>query len=95
MLSTVHAECLGLCTWQDSRAAMSPDKVLYMQACSVFNWHFSCRLLPLIIEHTIDERSPLIGHTFDSLMAVSPWLPSYCQHCLMADMNACTDELRC
>ena len=32
------------------------------------------RLLPLIIEHTIDERSPLIGHTFDSLMAVSPLL---------------------
>jgi hypothetical protein len=29
-----------------------------------------CRLLPLIIEHTIDERSPLIGHTFDTLMAV-------------------------
>ncbi|KAK9825397.1 hypothetical protein WJX81_000403 [Elliptochloris bilobata] len=26
-------------------------------------------LLPLIIEHTIDERSPLIGHTFESLMA--------------------------
>lgn len=31
-----------------------------------------CRLLPLIIEHTIDERSPLIGHNFDSLMMVSP-----------------------
>ena len=29
-----------------------------------------CRLLPVIIEHTIDERSPLIGHTFDSLVAV-------------------------
>ena len=29
-----------------------------------------CRLLPLIIEHTIDERSPLIGHTYESLMAV-------------------------
>lgn len=29
------------------------------------------RLLPLIIEHTIDERSPLIGHTYESLMAVS------------------------
>ena len=25
----------------------------------------------MIIEHTIDERSPLIGHTFDSLVAVS------------------------
>ena len=32
-------------------------------------------LLPLIQEHTIDERSPLCGHTHDSLMAVSicPW----------------------
>lgn len=28
-------------------------------------------LLPLIQEHTIDERSPLCGHTHDSLMAVS------------------------
>eukprot|EP00891_Asterochloris_glomerata_P004119 jgi/Astpho2/4119/fgenesh1_pg.00063_%23_104_t len=27
-------------------------------------------LLPLIQEHTIDERSPLCGHTHDSLMAV-------------------------
>ena len=25
------------------------------------------QLLPIIIEHTIDERSPLCGHTFDSL----------------------------
>ena len=25
-------------------------------------------LLPLTLEHTIDERSPLCGHTFDSLM---------------------------
>ena len=29
-------------------------------------------ILPLIIEHTIDERSPLCGHTHDSLMAVRP-----------------------
>ncbi|KAK9837394.1 hypothetical protein WJX84_010244 [Apatococcus fuscideae] len=28
-------------------------------------------ILPLIIEHTIDERSPLCGHTHDSLMAVA------------------------
>lgn len=24
-------------------------------------------LLPVVIEHTIDERSPLFGHTHDSL----------------------------
>ena len=41
------------------------------------------RLLPLIIEHTIDERSPLIGHTFDSLMAVnSRARPAHCSHVL-------------
>ena len=36
-------------------------------------------LLPLIQEHTIDERSPLCGHTHDSLMAVSilPWSYAY------------------
>ena len=28
-------------------------------------------LLPLVEEHTIDERSPLCGHTHESLMAVS------------------------
>lgn len=28
-------------------------------------------LLPLIIEHSIDERSPLCGHTHDSLMALN------------------------
>jgi hypothetical protein len=28
------------------------------------------RLLPLIIEHTIDERSPLCGHTHDTLAEV-------------------------
>lgn len=38
----------------------------------IYNEHMNaCRLLPVIIEHTIDERSPLIGHTFDSLVAVS------------------------
>lgn len=24
-------------------------------------------LLPLVVEHTIDERSPIYGHTYDSL----------------------------
>ena len=24
-------------------------------------------LLPLVVEHTIDERSPLYGHTYESL----------------------------
>lgn len=44
-----------------------------------------CRLLPLIIEHTIDERSPLIGHTFDSLMAVCPRQSlQHALRCLMA-----------
>lgn len=28
------------------------------------------QLLPIIIEHTIDERSPLCGHTFDTLTEV-------------------------
>ena len=29
------------------------------------------QLLPIIIEHTIDERSPLCGHTFDTLQEVT------------------------
>ena len=29
-------------------------------------------LLPLTIEHTIDERSPLCGHTYDTLTARGP-----------------------
>lgn len=28
-------------------------------------------ILPLIIEHTIDELSPLCGHTHDSLQAMN------------------------
>lgn len=36
------------------------------------------RLLPIIIEHTIDERSPLCGHTYDTLMAVRPPVAHLC-----------------
>lgn len=32
--------------------------------------HYFLQLLPIIIEHTIDERSPLCGHTFDTLQEV-------------------------
>jgi hypothetical protein len=45
------------------------------------------RLLPLIIEHTIDERSPLIGHTFDSLMAVRA--PSSSSHEILPSSPCC------
>ncbi len=30
-------------------------------------------LLPLTIEHTIDERSPLCGHTYDTLTVRASW----------------------
>ena len=33
------------------------------------------RLLPIIVEHTIDEQSPLCGHTFDTLMQARPPQP--------------------
>lgn len=46
-------------------------------------------LLPLVEEHNIDERSPLCGHTHESLMAVSSSLPIshsilLCRHTLYA-----------
>lgn len=42
-----------------------------------------CRLLPIIVEHTIDEQSPLCGHTHDSLLAVRLWpdVASSLLHC--------------
>lgn len=54
-------------------------------------------LLPLIIEHTIDERSPLCGHTHDSLAAlnavrapVEPLLPR-----ALADVLAASSAYIC
>jgi len=44
-------------------------------------------LLPLTIEHTIDERSPLCGHTYDTLqvrfrqgLQQGSWQQTVCQH---------------
>ena len=45
-------------------------------------------LLPVVIEHTIDERSPLYGHTHDSLM-VRPTRLS-CRTGICSYGNCCT-----
>ncbi len=37
-------------------------------------------LLPLTIEHTIDERSPLCGHTYDSLLVSTDWAAAAVTH---------------
>jgi hypothetical protein len=30
-----------------------------------------CRLLPIFVEHDIDEKSPLVGYTHELLLEVS------------------------
>ncbi len=40
-------------------------------------------LLPLVVEHSIDERSPLYGHTYESLRV----------HVFLSDTHACIDVL--
>lgn len=50
-------------------------------------------LLPLVVEHTIDERSPIYGHTYDSL-TVCPAL--HCaQHSHMPHHLGSADQLDC
>ncbi|GAB4816589.1 hypothetical protein N2152v2_003635 [Parachlorella kessleri] len=60
-----------LYTWGEGRVTAEGEKIPVR--CEELNLGYidGMLLLPLIIEHTIDERSPLCGHTHDSLMALN------------------------
>ncbi|KAK9916760.1 hypothetical protein WJX75_006642 [Coccomyxa subellipsoidea] len=60
-----------LYTWGEGRRTAEGEHIPARVECLDIGYIDGMLLLPLIIEHTIDERSPLIGHTFDTLMAVN------------------------
>lgn len=59
--------CRYLYTWGDGRVTAEGERVPVRVEALDVDYIDGMLLLPLIIEHTIDERSPLCGHTHDSL----------------------------
>lgn len=59
-----------LYTWGEGRKTAEEEKIPVRVESIELDYIDGMLLLPLIIEHTIDERSPLCGHTFDSLVAM-------------------------
>ena len=60
-----------LYTWGEARYTIEGDRVPAKIEDLDIGYIDGMLLLPLVEEHTIDERSPLCGHTHESLMAVS------------------------
>ncbi|KAL4429159.1 hypothetical protein ABPG77_010138, partial [Micractinium sp. CCAP 211/92] len=59
-----------LYTWGEGRITAEGEKIPVRCEALDLGYIDGMLLLPLIIEHTIDERSPLCGHTYDSLAAM-------------------------
>jgi len=59
-----------LYTWGEGRKTAEEEKIPVRVESIELDYIDGMLLLPLIIEHTIDERSPLCGHNFDSLVAM-------------------------
>ena len=57
-----------LYTWGEGRKTAEEEKIPVRVESIELDYIDGMLLLPLIIEHTIDERSPLCGHTFESLV---------------------------
>jgi hypothetical protein len=57
-----------LYTWGEGRKTAEGEKIPVRVESIELDYIDGMLLLPLIIEHTIDERSPLCGHTFSSLV---------------------------
>lgn len=57
-----------LYTWGDGRTTAEGEYIPFRADPLNIGYVDGMLLLPLTIEHTIDERSPLYGHTYDSLM---------------------------
>ncbi|PSC68160.1 E set domain-containing [Micractinium conductrix] len=58
-------------TWGEGRVTAEGERIPVRCEPLDIGYIDGMLLLPLIIEHTIDERSPLCGHTHDSLMALN------------------------
>lgn len=57
-------------TWGEGRVTAEGERIPVRVEPLEVDYIDGMLLLPLIIEHTIDERSPLCGHTLDSLQAL-------------------------
>lgn len=68
-----------LYTWGEARYTIEGDRVPAKIEDLDIGYIDGMLLLPLVEEHTIDERSPLSGHTHESLMAVSTHTYCYLQ----------------
>uniref|UniRef100_A0A1D2A1X4 Uncharacterized protein n=1 Tax=Auxenochlorella protothecoides TaxID=3075 RepID=A0A1D2A1X4_AUXPR len=60
-----------LYTWGSGRVTAEGEKIPVRCEALDIGYIDGMLLLPLIIEHTIDERSPLCGHTHDSLTSLN------------------------
>ena len=61
-----------LYTWGEGRTTAEGERIPVRCEELDIGYIDGMLILPLIIEHTVDERSPLCGHTHDSLM-VGGW----------------------
>jgi hypothetical protein len=60
-----------LYTWGEGRVTAENERVPVRVESIELDYIDGMLLLPLIIEHTIDERSPLCGHTHSSLVQMN------------------------
>jgi hypothetical protein len=60
-----------LYTWGDGRVTAEGEQIPVRVEPLQVDYIDGQLLLPLIIEHTVDEKSPLCGHTHQSLIALS------------------------
>ena len=66
-----------LYTWGGGRTTAEGEHIPFrMDPIELQHAEHVSLVLPLTLEHEIDERSPLYGHTYDSLtVRLSPMLP--------------------
>ena len=63
--------CRYLYTWGEGRITAEGERIPVRVESLYVDYIDGMLLLPLIIEHTVDERSPLCGHTHTSLLALN------------------------
>ena len=72
-----------LYTWGGGRTTAEGEHIPFrMDPIELQHAEHVSLVLPLTLEHEIDERSPLYGHTYDSLtVGLSPALPKAAPCC--------------
>ncbi len=82
MASALHVQVVSprlrafLYTWGGGRTTAEGEHIPFrIDNLALLQSDHLSLLLPLTLEHEIDERSPLYGHTYDSLTVGAPCLP--------------------